>query len=145
MQPPRPPLPRTPICLGLILAQAVSFDQQTGILSIIGPYQRIEEESFPATYRSLEIFAILTECDGDVMVEVRLVDLVEARPPVFRQLQTAHFNGPDEVQELIFHQFNVTIPVKDHYRLQLYVHGPGMSITGVGVPVLERRLAVVQA
>jgi hypothetical protein len=144
MQPPSTPLPRTPLGLALILARSVSFDQD-GVLTIIQPYARAAADSFPVTYLSMEVYAALTECDGDVLVEVRLIDAADALPPVFRQLQSAHFDGPQEVCELVFHQFNVTIPAVGGYRLQMFVHGPGPVVQGSGVFVLERRLVVEQA
>jgi hypothetical protein len=144
MQPPSTPLPRVPLGLALILARTVSFDVDTGVLSIVGPYSDVTTESFPVTYLSLEAYAVLTECDGDVLVELRLVDALEARLPVFRQLQSAHFDGPQDVRELVFHAFNVTIPAEGEYRLQLYVHGPSGTLAQ-GSFVLERRLRIRQA
>jgi hypothetical protein len=142
MQPPNPRLPRTPLCLALVPAQSVSFDDQTGVLSIVNPYSDLATESFPITYSSMEVYAVLTECDGDVLVEIRLVDALDNRPPVFRQLVSVHFDGPQDVREVVFHQFHVTIPVQDEYRLQLFVHGPGTPVQAEGVFVLERKLVV---
>lgn len=141
----QPGLPRTPLCLALILAQSVSYDTETGVLSIVGPYSELEAESFPVNYSSMEAYAVLTECDGDVLVELRLVDAADSRPPVFRHLVSAHFDGPQDVREVIVHHFDVTIPAADSYRLQLYVDGPSMPVLGRGVLVLERRLAVAPA
>jgi hypothetical protein len=141
----QPGLPRTPLCLALILAQSVSYDTETGVLSIVGPYAELATESFPVPYRSMEAYAVLTECDGDVLVELRLVDELEVRRPVFRQLVSVHFDGPQDVKELIFHLVDVTIPAADDYQLQLYVYGPSMPVQGPGVSVLERRLVVTLA
>jgi hypothetical protein len=134
-----PTLPRTPLCLALVLARSVSIDE-TGLLSIVGPYSSLTADSFPVNYLSMEAFVVLTECDGDVLVELRLVDALDARTPVFRQLLSMHFEGPQDVQELVFHVFNVTIPNEDEYRLQLYVCLPSTLAQGKGMFVLERRL-----
>jgi hypothetical protein len=141
----QPGLPRTPLCLALILAQSVAHDVETGVLSIVGPYSELEAESFPVNYSSMEAYAVLTECDGNVLVELRLVDVADSRPPVFRHLVSVHFDGPKDVQEVVFHHFNVTIPAADDYHLQLTVYGPGTPVHGQGVFVLERRLRMLRA
>jgi hypothetical protein len=141
----QPGLPRSPLCLALILAHSIDYDSETGMWSIVGPYSELEAESFPVEYSSMEAYAVLTACDGDVLVELRLVDAKDARPPVFRHLVSVHFDGPRDVQEVIVHHFNVTIPVADEYQLQLFVYGPGMPVQGQGVLVLERRLNMTQA
>jgi hypothetical protein len=50
----------------------------------------------------MEAYAALTACDGHVLVELQLVDVNEARPPVFRQLTSVYFDGPRDAQEVIF-------------------------------------------
>jgi hypothetical protein len=143
-------LAQNPICLALVLARQVYCDPGSGALTISEPYWYLAAEEFPATYASGEVYAVLTACQGDVFVEIRLADALDARPPVFRQVQSTHFDDPADVRELVFRQVAPTFPQDDEYRLQLYVYGPGINVPGMpgqgtGVPILERRLIVAQA
>jgi hypothetical protein len=133
------PFPQSPICLALILAQDVSYDNETGLLSIVGPYSSLSVEQFPVNFISMQAYTVLTACDGQVMVELQMVDVNEVRPPVFRQLVSAYFDGPQDVQEVIFHHFNVTIPVDGEYRLLLTVYRSDFTHPEF---VVERRLIV---
>jgi hypothetical protein len=133
------PFAQTPICLALILAQDVSYNQNNGALSIVGPYSTIKEESFPIKYTSMQAYAVLTACDGNVMVELQMEDVNQVRPPVFRQLISAFFDGPQDVQEIIFHKYGVTIPVADEYRLLLTVYRPDFTHPEY---IVERRLSI---
>ncbi len=94
MQPPKPALPRMPSCLALILAQSVSLDVQTGTVTIATPYWRVIPESYPIEYLTMEFYVVLTECAGDVLVELRLVDMRDSRPPssaiCCRRISTSH-------------------------------------------------------
>jgi hypothetical protein len=135
------PFPQQPICLALVLARAVSFNEESGI-SIAGPYSSFTIQEFPVELVSMEAYVVLTEGDGQVLVELQLVDVNQQRPPVFRQLISAEFDGPQDVQEIIFHSYNVTVPVADEYRLMLTVYRPDFTHPEF---VIERRVMIAQA
>jgi len=96
--------------------------------------------SMPSGYEPL-YFASAVMIDGQVLVELRLVDVDEARPPVFRQLISATFNGPLDVQEIVFHHHKVRIPVEGDYRLMLTVYRPNFTHPEF---VIERRIPIQQ-
>jgi len=112
------------------------------MLTLIEPYSTIHAVSFPTWVVSIEVYVVLTGCDGDVLVELRLTDEGERRPPVFRHLISARFDGPLDVREIVFHQYSVPIPAEGDYRLQIYVHKASDPVQGSGVFVLERKLKV---
>jgi hypothetical protein len=142
VQPGYGPFPQAPICLALVLARAVSYSEEIGVWSIIGPYSFLPLQTFPAQLVSMEAYVVLTACDGTVLVELQMVDVNGTRPPVFRQLVSVSFNGPKDVQEIIFHNYNPTIPAADEYRLLLTVYRSNFTHPEF---VLERSLFVVQA
>jgi hypothetical protein len=141
VQPAYGPFHQPPVCLALVLARSVSYSQETGLWSIVGPYATLTLGHFPFRFVSMEAYAVLTECDGDVLVELGLVDVNEVRPPVFRQLISASFDGPQDVQEIIYHNYNVSVPAEDEYRLLLRVYRPDFTHPEF---VLERRLLITQ-
>ena len=141
MQPGYGPFLQAPVCLALILARSVSYSEATGLLSIVGPYSSIAVASFPVEFVSMEAYSVLTECDGHTLVELKLEDVNQARPPVFRQLNSMYFDGPQDVREIIFHKNNVVIPVDDEYRLLLTVYRPDFTHPEF---VIERRLIIAQ-
>jgi len=133
------PFPRPPICLALILAQEVACNLDTGLLTIVGPYSTLNVEKCPIELITIQAYAALTACDGDVMVELQMVDVNQVRPLVFRHLVSASFEGPQDVQEIIFHQYNVAIPVADEYRFLLTVYRPDFTYPEF---ITERRLTI---
>jgi hypothetical protein len=141
VQPGYSPFPQPPLCLALVLARSVSYSEQTGLWSIIGPYSSLIPDNFPVEFVSMETYVVLTECDGHVLVELHLVDVNAARPPVFRQLTSVFFDGSQDVREIIFHNHKVTIPVDDDYRLLLTVYRPDFTHPEY---VIERRLIISQ-
>ncbi len=142
MQPGYSPFVQPPLCLALVLARSVSYSEATGVWSIVGPYFSLALDDFPVEFVSMEAYVVLTECDGDVLVELKLEDVNAARPPVFRQLTSVFFNGPRDVREVVFHNYQVTIPVDDDYRLLLTVYRPDFTHSEY---VMERRLTILQA
>jgi hypothetical protein len=131
-------LPPVPLCHALILARSVFFDSE-GHLWINGPYWYLEYDSFPALLRSLEVYAVLTEGTGDVIVELLVTDVAGAHPAVCHQLVSVHFADPLEVREIIFHNFFATFPTDGEYRVQLFIRGPDL---GPAQLVSERKLVV---
>jgi hypothetical protein len=69
------------MCLALILARSVSYSEETGLWSIVGPYSSLALPDVPVELASMEGYAALTACDGHVLVELQLVDVNQARPP----------------------------------------------------------------
>jgi hypothetical protein len=141
MQPGYGPFPQPPLCLALVLARSVSYSEETGLWSIVGPYSSLAIQAFPVDFVSMEAYVVLTACEGQVLVELQLVDVNGTRPPAFRQLTSVSFDGPQDVREVIFHMQNVTIPVDDEYRLMLTVYRPNFTHPEF---VLERRVVVAQ-
>jgi len=141
MQPGYGPFPQAPLCLALVLARSVSYSVELGAWSIVSPYLSLTVEAFPVEFVALEAYVVLTACDVQVLVELRLVDVDEARPPVFRQLISATFNGPLDVQEIVFHHHKVRIPVEGDYRLMLTVYRPNFTHPEF---VIERRIPIQQ-
>jgi hypothetical protein len=133
------PFPQPPMCLAFILAHDVSYGVETKVLSIVAPYSTLSVEQLPITLISIQAYIVLTACDGDVMVELQMVDANQDRPPVFRQFVSTSFVDTQEVREVIFHQFHVTVPVKGQYRFLLTVYRADFSYPEF---VMERRVEI---
>jgi hypothetical protein len=125
---------QAPDVLAMVLADAVLRDLVTGKAFIQGTYSAIKAAEFPLTYPAIVVYAAITNGHGQTEMELRLVDVDEERPPVFRTTLVMNFTDPLVVAEAVFAKAPVIFPGPGDYRLQLF---------GAGQPLRERRLQVV--
>jgi hypothetical protein len=127
-----------------VRAASVVLDPTTLRWVLSGLYDEMVAEEFPVSYPSVEVYVALTGGHGDYLIELQMIDAGEARPPVFRQLNSVRFTNPLEVHELVYHRYWVAFPAEGEYCLRLYAHQAALAPESHGVFLTERRVRVNQ-
>jgi hypothetical protein len=125
-----------PDVLAMILADAVLRDLATGKNFIQGTYSVIFAAEFPLRYPAIVVFVAITNGHGKTPLKMRLVDVDEARDPVFEMEMVFEFPDPLAVAEMVFARPGPVFPEPGEYRLQLF---------GAGTLLRERRLQILPA
>jgi hypothetical protein len=122
-----------PEVLSLLLVVGVHRDGATGKYYLLGTYSTIRAPAFPLQCPAFHVYGELTGGRGQTQVRVRLVDVDEAREPVFEMATVVDFPDPLAVREIAPVCHNVVFPEPGEYRLQVF---------GAGQFLRERRLFV---
>jgi hypothetical protein len=123
---------QAPDVVAMILADNILRDVSDKFY-IQGTYNLIFSKEFPFIY-PITLYIALTDGYGETPIRIRLVDVNEARPPVFENELTVKFPDPLTVAELTCLVRMAIFPEPGEYRIQLY---------GAGQFLRERRLQVV--
>ena len=123
-----------PDVVAIIIADAVQRDMATGKFSIQGTYSTIIASDFPLVYPAIVVYGALTDGHGKTLWKLRLVDVDEARAPLFEHEGVVNFADPISVVEFVLVRRNVVFPEPGEYRLQLFAADQLLK---------ERRLQVV--
>lgn len=124
-----------PLCLGLILADAIWVDPGSGKRTILGTFSTIFAPRFPAVHHLMAIHCALTDGHGNTEVVLKLVDM-KNEESLFETKGMLEFKDPRMVAEIDFHLPNLVFPHEGEYRFQLF---------GNGEFLMERRLSVLQS
>ncbi len=120
-----------PVCLALLVCDAVWRDPATGKHTLLGCFSAIGAHQFPVIHPQLAVYLALTDGYDSVPLELRLIDADEkALTTTTLEVQ---FGDPLAVVEIAVHLTEVTFPSPGRYRLQL---------TASGTPLMERRFGV---
>lgn len=123
-----------PICLAMILCDAVHQDPASGKSFILGTFSTIFAETFPAKHPSLWVFIQLTNGHGEAPLEFKISQLVPEDlnpPPLFRGAIPCVFRDRQDVVDLFIKLDNLVLPKEGGYRLILEMQG---------TLIIERRL-----
>jgi hypothetical protein len=112
-----------PEVLALLLADYVHQDDSTRKLFILGTRSLIEAAAFPWTQPQLATYAALTDGRSATTVQLRLVDVEEARPPVLEHETVLMFSDPTAEVEVVFFLTDLVFPEPGEYRIQLHAAG----------------------
>ena len=127
--------PQTPLCLALVLADAVHQDPSSRKHTILGTFSTLYAPAFPAVHPFMAAYTVLTDGMGPTPVKLQIVDgdtdtsLVEAEAEV-------NFDTPWLVLEIVLILEKMVFPRAGRYRLQLW---------SAEHLLMERRLMVVHA
>lgn len=119
----------------MVLCDAIWQDPTTGKATLLGLFSEIRVREFPSRHPQLAVHVALTDGQGDVPVQVKLVDVDEELQPLFAMEGSLKFPHPQAIAQLNVHMRNVVFPQAGDYRLQLFARGHLL---------LERRLIVRQ-
>ena len=98
------PVEQPPVVLAMILADTVLADMATGKHTIQGTYHSLSTSAFPLTLRWFVVYVALTDGHGETVMQLGLVDVDEAHPPLFELEAQVDFADPLAVVELAFTQ-----------------------------------------
>jgi hypothetical protein len=124
-----------PEVLAMLIADTALTDAVSGKHTIQGTFHTLTALEFPFRYPTLAVYVALTEGYGETPLQLRLIDVDEAREPISDTETVADFADPFAIVELVFVLSNLVFPEAGEYRLQLF---------GAGEPLVERRLYVSQ-
>ena len=123
-----------PDVLAMVLADSVLHDLASGKFVIQGTYSVIMASAFPVIHPALAVYFAITNGHGMTPVAIRLIDVDEAREPIFALAGEVDFADPLQVVEHVFAARRVRFPEPGEYRLQLFAADQLLR---------ERRLQVV--
>jgi hypothetical protein len=123
-----------PEVLALVIADYVHRDETAGKFFILGTRASAGAAAFPFHCPNLAVYAPLIDGRGETSLQLRLIDVDEAREPVVEFETTVNFLDPTDEVEIVFRLADVVFPEPGDYRLQLY---------GAGQFLRERRFLVI--
>jgi hypothetical protein len=131
-------MPQRPIALSLMLCDQVVFEQGTQKPYLLGVFTGIVADSFPTTPQRFDLFAALTDGQGDVMMKLQVMHL-DSNQEVYSQQMTVRFAGPLEIINLRFrvrqlvydsvgtYLFTLTVDDEEIASRRVHVHERGQS------------------
>lgn len=125
----------TPLPLALVVCDHIWRDPYSGKVNVLGTFNAVASTTFPLVQPVLSIYVALTDGQGQMDVQLRLIDVDDASEPVFDFTTTVTFGDPRIVGEIEFSRTHVSFPAPGEYRLQLYANHEFL---------LERRLLAMQ-
>ena len=107
----------SPIVLALLICDTVITDAMTGKKSLIGIFNSIAVAKFPHIIPQMNIFASLSNLEGEVEVKLKLIAGNE--DVVFELPAKVPFKTPLDAPELFFNLQNFKVNSPGTYELQL--------------------------
>jgi hypothetical protein len=129
---PQPP----PEVITLTPASVVHQDAISGHYSILSVLTNISPNQYPFRMPVMFIYMELTSGRGETPLQVRIIDVDEARPPVFDVSMTVQFSSPLFVLQGALKKHEVVFPEAGQYRIQLFSAGQLLK---------ERRLFLLES
>lgn len=124
-----------PIGLAIIICDTVIADQKTGKKSLIGIFNRIWAQSFPAPHPELHIFISLTNGHGHYKCSLQCLN--ESNGQIISKAEgDIDFEDPRQVIEADFNLRGLVFPAPGQYSFEFLCNGN---------PLLHRRFTVDQA
>jgi hypothetical protein len=127
-----------PIALSLLLCDQVVFEQGTQKPYLLGVFTGVVADSFPTVPQRFDVFAALTDGQGDVMMALRAVQL-DTNQEIYAQQMTVRFPGPLDINNLRFrvrqlvydmagtYLFTLTVDNEEIASRRIHVHERGQS------------------
>jgi hypothetical protein len=123
-----------PLALAMVICDTVWVDPSTGKRTILGTFSAIFSTVFPVKLPQLAVYIALTDARGVVPIKFRVVDVDEARQPVYEHDSQISFKDPLSVSEGTIMLRGAEFPQPGEYRVQLFCDGE---------LIIERRLMVI--
>lgn len=130
-----PAPPALPEILSLQICERVIRDMDSRQTSVIGILDTVAAHAFPLTIPSLTVFMELTSGHGRTQLSVRIVDVLEERPPLFEAVIDANLGDPLAVHQVPITTMGLKFPAPGQYRVQVFASGELLR---------ERKVRVVQ-
>ena len=115
-----------PICLSMIVCDSVQPDRSTDKITILGAFEHISAESYPARHPEVTVFAELTDGRGQTPITLKVTrvqpDSLDGEV-VFSGTLEATFPDPRFVARVILRMAPWDIPHEGEYRFILETEG----------------------
>jgi hypothetical protein len=111
-----------PSALGLFLCDQVILDHETLKPSLIGIFTIINGSRFPVTHGPFEVFSVLTDGQGQVVLELILTCLTTDKRILSRKL-LGEFLTPLHTLNVRFRLGAITLPNPGTYLFELHADG----------------------
>jgi hypothetical protein len=131
---------QAPLCLAMILCDAVQIDQGTNKATILGAFSSVVAGAYPAIHPQLAVFVELTDARGETPLVLKLCRATADDPDgvLITSLQITYNSiDPLSVGRIVVVMGNVPLPEPGEYRVVL--------TTEAGLAVSERRLMALTA
>ena len=125
-----------PICLALVICEAVHLHPFTGNRTILGTFNYIHSDSFPHKHSMFSVYVALTDCYPPFDLTFRITDSDGSAIPANVRGVVTEGSDPLEIVEFQFGIQDVEFSVPGTYHCQL--------LTESGV-IFERRLIVLDS
>ncbi|MDA1195293.1 MAG: hypothetical protein O2894_08915 [Planctomycetota bacterium] len=112
-----------PVVKAFLVCDQIIQDAQTGKISLIGLFQDLRADRFPATHPSLWIYTSLTNARGAYTFEIQLVDVANSTVLGKGTPPTIQIPGPLETAEMCAQLGNLQLPRPGTYEFQLLANG----------------------
>lgn len=103
--------------LALLLCDTVITDAMTGKKTLVGIFNSIGATKFPHIVPQINVFASLTNLEGETEVKIRLI--AGNNNVVFDLPAKVPFKNPLDAPELVFNLQNLKFPSPGAFELQL--------------------------
>jgi hypothetical protein len=109
-----------PVVLSVIICDLIIIDRITNKASIIGAFETISAQKYPARHPRLAFFCQLTNGHGKARITVRLVDVQKEDTTLFEGAIEQEFKDVRQVANLTFDIGGIVFPHPGEYRFQIY-------------------------
>jgi hypothetical protein len=108
-----------PVLLAVIICDQVILDRISQKASIIGAFENISAEKYPARHPRLAFFCQLTNGRGKTKVTITLVDVEKGDEVIFEQMVEPEFKDVRQVVNLTFDISGLVFPRPGEYRFKI--------------------------
>lgn len=120
-----PSLP-TPVPVAFLLCDQVSVDSMSGKKTIIGVFDRIWVETFPAAHRPIWLYVRVINCEGQYPVKIEYVQ-VASQTVMGRAEGTAHSGDRQIYTDFVLQLPQIPLPERGEYEFRLWMDNKFIS------------------
>jgi len=126
-----------PIVKAFLICDQIIQDRQTGKMSLIGLFQDLRADRFPAVHPMLWIYASLTDARGSYRFEIQFVDIANSNVLGKGTPPKIQIPGPLETTELCAQLGNLQLPGPGTYEFQLLANGELLATKSLRVSEVQ--------
>jgi hypothetical protein len=123
-----------PVARGLTVCEQVIIEENTKNFTLVNGFTMIRVESIPSEPRKFCIFAILSDGNGEIPLQLEIARL-DTLAVVQRFLHTIEFANQTEEVRYILRLKNLRFPVAGTYQIRLTSNGEPISETVIRVTI----------
>jgi hypothetical protein len=113
---------KRPIAIGLSLCEQVVIEENTRNITQVNCFTERTADRFPSDPIPFVAFALLTDGEGEITMEVR-VERLDTLDLVYRKSATARFTNPLQTIRCCIRLRSCSFPVPGQYQVTLLANG----------------------